>query len=383
MFGHLKYTCCAVVLVCLLASSEPSSIDELDFESVEEAVNYAEKQLAGEADDSENSPFPGCGGGVKRPRKPSADWAAVVVSYTYSDEYRKSSEMRINAFSKNASHKLPPGIARVYFVYVDTKKIKFKLAQRGYHTIRHSFDVAQGDVRVFDDLVLERATKENGADTTGRVWLEGEGDLEGIEVRMGGAKTKTNKKGQFHLKGLAAGEMGLMGTKRGYFFPRVRVDLQRGSRKVSVLKGYLERKVRVRWAFQSDGTRNLSDDLQGGETILGNERYTRISFADGFVESRRNNDFQMMQVKDELILEQYGGSRDTGFIRLADIAFDEVLQAPSVKYDHKRASMREGDIFIFKTHGGKHYGKLEVLEIMAGNKAQERALSDLAREPLE
>ena len=137
-------------------------------------------------------------------------------------------------------------------------------------------------------------------------------------------------------------------------------------------------------AFQPEASRDLTNNLEVGKSILCNEANSTITWASGFTETRKEYDFSARQFKDRLVVDfPCTGKISTGYIRLADITFEEVLQAPKVRFADGRTTLKEGDIFIFRTRDGEHFGKLEVLEILEGNNAMERALADMARQPPE
>ncbi len=379
----LKYFLPLVFVSCLLAQIKPGVVEKLDFDTVDEAVAFAKKQLEGEGDDSAGWSFPGCGS-PERQRRPKAQWAAIILQFKYSDDYRQSANVRITADTPNTSHMLPPGIARVYFVYVKPKKMFFRLYQTGYHSIDENFEVAQGDILVLDDLVLEKPTKDTDAEVVGRVWLEGEKNHSGVPVRLGPQRTITDTNGQFRFDGIAAQKgWRIIAEMKGFHFDTVQFDLFRKSNELRILSGYKVRGALIRWAYQPNETNDLSNGIIEGKTIIGYSRRQYLSFAEGFTETMRNYNLRIEQRSDNIAMTHEGYSRGSGFIRLRDTKFDDVTQAPKVSYDQTTATLANGNVFVFQTSDGKHFAKMEVLKILVGEAEKEIALGELACIPLD
>lgn len=350
------------VFVALVVFTLPviSSAKDSEFESIEDAIAYAEEELAN----------------GQRP-----DHVAIVLKYTYADDADEVARIRFYCRGGFQPGKLRPGIARVGFLRVCRQGFTVRVDQKGYNQVNRAVKVEEGKVAVVDDIVLNRVTDEDASEVIGRIWLEGDDDLGGIKVRMGDFETTTDDRGTFRFERVPIGDKYLGARVPGYNHIGQRLKIQSGSRKVTSLKGYMKRTARVRWAYQPEASRDLTNDLESGESVLGDVPNSKIIWANGLTQTRDKYDFRVRQNKDRLILDcPYFHPNSPGYIRLADITFDEVLQAPKVDYPRARMAMREGDIFIFKTRDGEHYGKLEVLEINLGEEGRERALSDLARQ---
>lgn len=374
-----------MALVGLVLLGNLPSPDALDFDTVKEAVRYAEERLGGESDSKDELgwSFPGCGGKVEK-KAPSETYAAVVVRFEHSDENKNPARMIASSISRNGGAPLEAGKARVLFVrpYAG-QKFNLRFAQRGYHAFSRDVEVRTGEVTVVDDIVLERATRENGATLIGRLWLEGRDELEGITVRLGEDTAETGPRGEFKFEGVPSGNAPLQANVDGFLISPVYSELKRGKRSVAALKGYCKRVARVRWAYQPEKSRDLSSDLEGGETIVETERYSQFSFATGLKNLSGRRDFAVRQEEDKILIESSSGGMGTGMIRLSNIRFDEVMQAPDVTYERGPFTLKDGDIFVCKTSDGEHFAKLEVIEIVAGSEAKAEALSELARQPLD
>ncbi|MCA9252295.1 MAG: hypothetical protein KDA54_14310 [Phycisphaerales bacterium] len=379
----LKYLLPFVFVSCLLAQFKPGAVERLDFDTVEEAVAFAEKQLEGQGDASSGWSFPGCGS-PERQRRPKAQWAAIILQFKYSDDFRQSADVRINCYSPNGSHMLPPGTARVYFVYVKPEKIKLRLYQTGYHDINRTFEVAQGDVLVVDDLVLEKPTADTCAEVVGRVWLEGEKNHAGVSVRLGPQRTISDVNGQFRFDGMPARKgWRIIAEMKGFHFDPAQFDLYRNSSELRILSGYKVRGALVRWAYQPNETNDLSNDIIEGRTVVGFSPRQFLRFAEGLLETNRDYDLKIEQRGQNVTLAYEGFSRKSGIIRLRDIPFDDVAQAPEVSYQPKMVPLADGDVYVFRTTDGKHFAKMEVLRLLVGEEDKEIALGELARRPLD
>ncbi|HNO79676.1 MAG TPA: hypothetical protein PKN33_16640 [Phycisphaerae bacterium] len=383
MISIFKLACGPMALAGLVLLGNLPSPDALDFDTVNEAVRYAEERLGGESDSKDELgwSFPGCGGKAET-KAPSETYAALVVRFEYSDENKNPARLIASSISRNGSAPIEAGKARVLFVrpYAG-QKFNLRFAQRGYHAFSRDVEVRVGEVTVVDDIVLERATRENGASLIGRLWLEGRNELEGITIRLGEDTVETGPRGEFKFEGVPSGNTPLNANVDGFLISPVYTELKRGKRSVAALKGYGKRVARVRWAYQPEKSRDLSSDLEGGETILETERYSQFSFATGLKNLSGPRDFTVRQEEDKILIESSSGG--TGMIRLTNIRFDEVMQAPDVTYERGPLTLKDGDIFVFKTSDGEHFAKLEVIEIVAGNEAKAEALSELARQPLD
>lgn len=385
MFWTFKLVCGPIALGGLLLLGNLRSPDALDFDTVKEAVRYAEERLGGESDSEDELgwSFPGCGGNAVK-KAPSEAYAAVVVRFEYSDENEKPAYFFAHSISRNGNVPLEAGKARVLFVRPNTsRRFNIRFDQPGYHEFAREVKVSPGEVTVADDIILERATRDNGATLIGRLWLEDRDELEGITIRLGSDTVETGPKGEFKFEGVPSGNAALQAKVDGYQIEPIHMQFKRGKRNVAALKGYRTRVARIRWAYQPEESRDLSSGLEGGETFLETGRHQIYSFATGLKFRSGMPDFRARQDKDKILIESSSGRTGTGVIRLSDIRFGEVMQAPDVNYERGPFALKDGDIFIFKTVDGEHFAKLEVIEIVAGSDAKEEALSDIARQPLE
>ena len=385
MLSILKLASGPALLAGLVLFGNHPSPEALDFDSVREAVSYAEKTLAGDSDTEDESgwSFPGCGGKADK-RPPSETYAAVIVRFEYSDECQRPAGLLCQSISRNGRAPLEADKARVLFVRpYPTQPVGLRIRQPGYHPFARTINVSPGSITVIDDIVLERVTKENGGELIGRIWLEDRDDLEGIPIFLGGEKVETGPKGEFRFEGVPSGNETLRTQIEGFLVNPVAVTLERRKRTTAVLKGYQNRAARLRWAYQPEKSRDLSSGLVLGETVVDTRQRQPFSFSDDSTNGSSHRDFHLQQQDAELLIVGSAGSRGTGMIRLSNIEFDEVLQAPNVSYERGSFPLSEGDVFIFKTTDGEHYAKLEVIEVVAGVAAKEKAYADMARQPLE
>ncbi|HNO79675.1 MAG TPA: hypothetical protein PKN33_16635 [Phycisphaerae bacterium] len=384
-YRRFRFACVIVVFMPFTAFGNSNSRVDLDFDSVDEAVRYAQKRLAEDrsvCNDDRGWSFPDCGEN-RRANSTSEEFAAVVIKYSYDDGSDEPAHLICPSRSRNGNTRFWPNKARVLFVTTHEYTMAFRLTHRRYHEIVDRVKISGGEVTVVDDLVLEHATKESGCEVTGRVWLEGNEGREDVELTLASSKVSTGPKGEFRFEGIAKGNHYLSALKKRYHFDSEKLKLERGERVTVALKGYYHRAARVRWAYQPDGSRDLSEGLESGETILSEDWRKCYRFSDGFQNQSRQRDFAIRQVEDRLQVDDVGSYQNPGVIRLSGIELDEVLQAPDVIYERGPLPMREGDVFIFKTRDGGKYAKLQVMEIIVSEDAKIKAMVEMARQPLD
>lgn len=353
-----------ITLLFLAVCAQSAQADPLQFDSTEEAVQYAQREL-----------------GKLGPRYVGA----IVMLFNYEDENYGSAAYHVKIRGGTlGTQMLGPGKAGVFFVSKGGEEVTLIFECTGYHELSRTVEVSGGKVLVVDDLVMERPTEADQSTIIGRVWLEDSDEIEGITVRIGDDAITTDEKGRFRFDKLPSGKKYVSAYKPGYIFSGGTVQIERGTNEVVALKGYLIRSAQVQWAYQPLESRDLSDGLVWGEAVLDTREMDNIVFAGESEERKHRPDVGVYQKGTELILRcSHIGSDGPGFIQLEDIGLDEILQAPKAEYKHPRTPLKEGDAFICKTYDGKHFAKLQVLAINVGTTAKRRSLADIARQPLE
>lgn len=256
-----------------------------------------------------------------------------------------------------------------------------RLRVDGYHEYEQAVRVEPGEVLVLDDVWLEPVGPEDGIDILGMVKLEDGAGAGGIRVRAGDAHAETDAHGRFRLSGIGAGEIRIYAPKDGYEGLHRTIHAKKGDRTPVVIEGWRKRYAVVRWAYQPDGSRDLSRGIESGEAVIAPRLLDRVSFKDGFVEVDRHSDFLVMQTADKLIIRNFDqGPGKPRIMELPDIDFDEVRSVPEVEFPKREHELRVGAVYLFRSYHGDYYAKMQVLEIIDNERDYMRLIADMARE---
>lgn len=343
----------------LVLAAWPSAAAAQMFVTVEEAIAYANDWIAeGER-------------GSK---------AAIVLSVQTEDETPRRIDgkiERVPAGHRNAS--FSTGSA-----WVDTTRageLIVRLRVEGYHEFEKRVQLQPGEVLVLDDIRPERIDPQDSIDILGMVKLEDGASAESIHVRAGTATAQTDAHGRFRLSGLGAGEVRILASKEGYEGLKKTIHAKKGDKTTIVIEGWRKRYALVRWAYQPDGSRDLSAGIESGKAIVDSRNLERVSFKEGFVRVNRHSDFLIYQRNDHLFMRNFDqGKGNPGIVELPGATFDEVREIPEVEFATRHHVLREGYVYLFRSYNGDYYAKMQVLEIIDNERDYMRLIADMARE---
>lgn len=262
--------------------------------------------------------------------------------------------------------RVPAGRTGVY-AWDGNRRYELRVRSRGFELWSRKTSFKPGHILIWDDIVVSPLDSKRAGIISGTVWLEGDSELGGIPISADSEEvTETDDQGVFVATGIRPGTVRLSAYKCGYLNLFCQVKLEPGGSAVCDLEGRQERFALVRWAYQPRESRSLGRDATSGRTTISDRGLSRISFAEGFQQSKSGNpDFEIIQNKDKLFIQgtyKKDGGR-AGFVEVKGVAFDELLEAPETEY---RGSMRElqpGDVLVFRCADLKHFAKIEVLSI--------------------
>lgn len=245
--------------------------------------------------------------------------------------------------------------------------VEFRLMAAGFETYKRRAILRPGEILVWDDIVLEPLTRRSAASIVGRVWLEDDADTDGMVISINSEDAAfTDDSGYFVAEAVSSGELRVSTYKRGYTGMHTEFKVGRGERAECWLVGYRERFARVRWVYQPNGTRDFTDDVLTGEATLSSRKLHRVRFMTGLQEDHQErSDFIIRQKEDYLVLRHFdvSSSGSPKSIAVTDTAFDDVVIAPKSGYARSESVLRPGGLYVFLCYDGKHYAKMEVLQI--------------------
>lgn len=349
----------AGVSAFLLLAAWPAASGARPFATVDEAVAEARWRLAEDE---------------------RGQLAAIVLFVQTEDETPRRIDGKIGHF--------PGGHRGAYFstgsAWVDITRAGeyvVRLRVDGYHEYEQAVRVEPGEVLVLDDIRMEPIGPQDAIDILGMVKLEDEASAEGIRVRAGDANAETDAHGRFRLSGIGAGEIRIYAPKDGYEGLHRTIHAKKGDKTPVVIEGWRKRYAVVQWAYQPDGSPDLSRGIESGEAVIAPRLLDRVSFKDGFVEVDRHSDFLVMQKADKLIIRNFDqGPGKPRIMELPDIEFDEVRTVPDVEFPKREHELREGAVYLFRSYHGDYYAKMQVLEIIDNERDYMRLIADMARE---
>lgn len=236
----------------------------------------------------------------------------------------------------------------------------------GYDTFTRRAILRRDQIILWDDIILEPLSPTATATIRGIVRFEDNADPNGMLIQVDGDPSGfVAADGRFVASGLRSGEIRVSTLKQGYYGLFSTVEVKRGGTATCELRGYLERAARVRWVFQPDETRNLMDNVQSGIATLSPTRLHRVSFEGGFRQVRDKSDFFIEQKDDKLTIVNCDqtGPIGPGFIHVKDSLFDQITEAPEGAYWYVKHEIQPGFIFVFRCYDGKHFAKMEILQV--------------------
>lgn len=254
--------------------------------------------------------------------------------------------------------------ARVMFGR-DGQMAEFVVTHPDYHEYVRPIIFNKGKIVVWDDITLERVTPETACTVTGTVYLEDDANAADTEVFCDNTSTTTDANGNFTLTGLRSGQINLRARKDGYHGLYTNVEIARCQTASCKMNGYRTRKAKVRWAYQPDNSKGLGEDnIVTGTAVLQDNELDRVSFAEGFKQTRGRADFHVHQRKDELTMGTSCG-RDGPAIAETYKKFEDVNEVPDFDERCCRSyTLGVGNVYVFRCRDSKHYAKMEVLEII-------------------
>lgn len=258
-------------------------------------------------------------------------------------------------------------VVRPVLLFREARALELQIRAPGYDVFSRRLIIHAGELVVWDDVMLEPLTRQSASEVTGRVWLEGNADLEGLVIKVDNVPVAfTDADGYFSTDRIHAGKLLIESYIPGFVGAYKRIKVDRGGTANVKLRGYRERFARVRWAYQPDGTRNLGGNTTEGIATLSSRVLSRVSFGDGFVHVHEYSDFLVEQKRDRLTIRHFDvrGTDIPASTVVKDIDFDDVLEAPEKMYQRPAGfQLRPGVVYVFRCYDGKHFAKMEVLEI--------------------
>jgi hypothetical protein len=249
----------------------------------------------------------------------------------------------------------------------DQQPVELRITHADYNEFRRPFVFQKGQVVVWDNIEIERMDEKTACTIKGVVHLEDNADPGEIKVTRGGGGpvAETNAKGEFVLSNMPAGENSIYADKQNYHGLYTTVKVNKGQTATCEIEGYRIRRATVRWAYQPDGSRKFSNEaVLTGNAILADNQLDRVSFEKGFTQVQGHSDFLIAQEGKQLIIRNFDvGSDGPDFQEMKGVAFDALTEAPLDGYSRQKNILKKGSVFVFRTYDGKHYAKMEVLEI--------------------
>jgi hypothetical protein len=249
----------------------------------------------------------------------------------------------------------------------DQQPVELRITHADYNEFRRPFVFQKGQVVIWDNIEIERLDEKTACTIKGVIHLEDNADPSGIKViRWGGGPVAvTDAKGEFVLSNMPAGESSIHADKQNYHGLYTTVKVNKGQTATCEIEGYRIRNANIRWAYQPDGSRKFSNEavLTGNATLIDNQ-LDRVSFEKGFTQVQGQSDFLIAQEGKQLIIRNFDvGSDGPDFQEMKGVAFDALMEAPMDGYSRQNNILKKGSVFVFRTYDGKHYAKMEVLEI--------------------
>ena len=251
--------------------------------------------------------------------------------------------------------------------------VELRVMASGYDQFQRRAILRDDQILIWDDIVLDPVQAGTGGTVHGTVWLEGSPNLDGILVSVNReAGNFTDGQGRFSLTELPEGDLNISAHKGGYLGLTAKVSVGKGATGTCELRGYRLRTALVQWAFQPDGSRNLSGNQPGGTATISPRGLKRISFSNGFGEVSRKSDMYIRQERSRLLLDAFDQRNpdQPGFIQMDGVGFDELREAPATGYSGVEKELTPGAVFACKSYDGQHYGKLVVLRVDGGPSAE-------------
>lgn len=249
----------------------------------------------------------------------------------------------------------------------DQQPVELRITHADYNEFRRPFVFKKGQVVIWDNIEIERMDEKTACTIKGVIHLEDNADPSEIKVTRwgGGSSAVANAKGEFILSNMPAGENAICAIRKGYHGLYATVKVDKGQTASCEIEGYRIRKATVRWAYQPDGSRKLSNEgVLAGNATLADNQLDRVSFEKGFTQVQGQSDFLIFQEGKQLIIRNFDvGSDGPDFQEMKDVTFDALTEAPLDGYSRQNNILKKGSVFVFRTYDGKHYAKMEVLEI--------------------
>lgn len=251
---------------------------------------------------------------------------------------------------------------------------ELRLQMPGRELFSRSFRFRHGEVIVWDDVVLPVLTARAAGKIEGNLWLEGDPSLAGIRVSAGDRDSgvETDEDGWFAFDAVRKGKVRVSAHKPGYWGLWAEPTVEPGRTATVELDGYLIRQVLVHWAYISDEAREFDGpNVKEGTAIVNptHEGLNRVSFAAGFERVNARSDFLILQKAGtlQIVNTDQSGPNGPGIVRVPGMKFDELKLVPKVAFSQQPQPLERGDLFLLRCFDGKHYAKMEILDVFTGD----------------
>jgi hypothetical protein len=256
-------------------------------------------------------------------------------------------------------------ILQPIFVFRSTRAVELHILVPGYERFLRRAILRDGDMLVWDDILLDPLTARTTGSIGGRVWLEDENEeLGGIVISVDGeAAAFADDAGYFVLDRVRGGKVTVAATTAGYTSLTEEVEVVPGRQEACLLRGFRRRFAPLRWAYQPDGTRVFDRNVQAGEAVLTAGRLQGVTFGRCFAQSDARSELFVVQKADRLVVHFGAGPERSAALRMAGRSMGEIHEVPESGYTQSPWTLRPGDLVAFRCHDGAHYAMMEVIEI--------------------
>lgn len=243
-----------------------------------------------------------------------------------------------------------------------------------YDPLDASTDALDGEITYLDSL-MQRTAAHELATIMGVVNDENGDPFPGARVGLNfpysnlGSNNSpywsvtTNALGQFQFADVAPAEYALTASKTGYAFHYDRVTPEPGSVAVQERRLYPNRRIVIRYAHQTDGTRTFSGEGVVTGLISWLNGAGGVDFSEGVVEDYEPNDLrdlEMRQTQDVLEFRNFYVNGRNGFYDAGAIDFDSLVEGASTGYTSSAKPVVVGHVYVVRTYVEDQYVKFLV-----------------------
>jgi hypothetical protein len=248
----------------------------------------------------------------------------------------------------------------------------------GYDPLDAEVTILNGTITYLDFMIHRTPLKERTS-IVGTVWDEN-GDLfvgAHVSLRFPLAnfgydasgysyphmERTTGQDGEYEFAGLSSIEHSVVASHSGYAFHREVVVPPPGSSAETVLQLFPNRRVHLRFAYQANGTRDLSAGQLTTGVINWKNGDGGADFSEGVVEGYEPNDLrdlELVQTQDVLEFRIFYANGSNGFYDAGAVDFDSVTTAAASGYMTRARPVEVGHVYVVRTYEENHYVKLLV-----------------------